>query len=87
MFTTGQQAGGSAGAFLNGYVAGVDLVRCEAKVRGEAGQTLPGVRWLQEYSPNEGDRVVMVRLQNNEYVIIGSMAQPLNRDLLQTVFH
>lgn len=80
MFTTGQQPGGGAGAFLNGYVAGVDLVRMEAKVRGEAGQTLPGVRWLQEYQPNEGDRVLMVRLQNNEYVIMGSLAQPQNSD-------
>lgn len=81
MFSTPRQAGGAGATFFEGYVAGVDLKRSACKVRTDAGQTVHGVRWLKNAggansygdntAPSEQDRVMIMKLPNNQHWILG----------------
>lgn len=88
MFNSARQAGGSPAFFYEGYVAGVDLKRHECKIRTDYGQTINGVRWLKNAggsnsygdntTPSEQDRIMVMRMPNNQHWILGYIPTTTN---------
>lgn len=88
MFNSARQAGGSPAFFYEGYVAGVDLKRHECKIRTDYGQTINGVRWLKNAggsnsygdntTPSEQDRIMVMRMPNNQHWILGYIPATTN---------
>lgn len=90
MYNAARTPGGSQALFYEGYVAGVDIKRHECKIRTDYGQTINGVRWLKEGGadgygenkvPTEKTRVLVMRLPNNNHIIMGSLGVISNDDI------
>jgi hypothetical protein len=91
MFNTARQPGGSQAYFYEAYVAGVDMQRHECKIRTDYGQTINGVRWLKNAggsssygdntTPAEKDRVMVMRMPNNQHWILGYIPVQTNVDI------